>query len=319
MGSGGTAVKIAVVLNPAAGAGKAAQLWPRFKSELRRQLGPFSLMKTAGPQDAARFARQLAEQGFDLVIASGGDGTIGETVDGLLKSGKTAGALPHFAILPCGTGSDFARSLGLSGTARKMVSRIAGGCVREIDAGRVTFVDDHGRPAVRHFINIASLGLSGTTARAVNRAKRSGKASGRALFFWHTVRELIRYKFQEVRISVDGAPPVEARIAVVAAANGRFFGGGMMIAPDAELDDGMLDLVIVRGAAKLTLIKDMRLLYTGSHLNHPAVTVLRGRSITVEPAGDPSLNRALLDIDGESPGSIPATFEALPKAIKIIC
>jgi diacylglycerol kinase (ATP) len=93
----------------------------------------------------------------------------------------------------------------------------------------------------------------------------------------------------------------------------------MMIAPDAELDDGMFDLVIFRGAAKLSLIKDMRLLYNGSHINHPAVTILRGRRITVEPAGDPALNSAQLDIDGESPGAVPATFEVLPKSIRLIC
>jgi diacylglycerol kinase (ATP) len=312
-------MKIGIVLNPVAGAGKAAQLWPQFEAEIRRRLGEFTLMKTGRPEDAALFARQFAEQGCDLVIASGGDGTIGETVDGLLKSGLPANALPRFAILPCGTGSDFARSLGMTGTAREMVSKIAAGNEREIDAGRVTFVDDDGRAAMRHFINIASLGLSGPTARAVNKAKRSGKASGPLLFMWHTIRELVRYKFQDVRITVDNSPPLEARIAVVAAANGRFFGGGMMIAPQAELDDGMLDLVIFRGAAKLTLIKDMRLLYTGSHVNHPAVTILHGRRITIEPAGDPSLNTAQLDIDGESPGAIPAAIEVLPKAIRVIC
>jgi diacylglycerol kinase (ATP) len=311
-------MRIGVVLNPVAGAGKSARLWPQFETELRRQLGEFTLKRTTRPQDAALFAQDFAEQGYDLVIASGGDGTIGETVDGMLRSGRPASALPRFAILPCGTGSDLARSLGVSGTVEEMVAKISGAGAREIDAGRVTFVDDEGRAAMRHFINIASLGLSGPTSRAVNKAKRSGKASGQLLFMWHTIRELIRYRFQDVRVTVDGAAPIEARIAVVAAANGRYFGGGMMIAPDAELDDGMLDLVIFRGAAKLTLIKDMRLLYTGSHVNHPSVTILRGRRITVEPAGDPSLNTAQLDIDGESPGSIPAAFEVLPKAIRVI-
>jgi YegS/Rv2252/BmrU family lipid kinase len=312
-------MKIGIVLNPVAGAGRAAQLWPQFENEIRQKLGDFALMKTERPEDAARLARQLAEQGSDLVIAAGGDGTIGETVDGLLTSGLAPSALPRLAILPCGTGSDFARSLGVTGTPQEMIARIAAGKEREIDAGRVTFVDDEGRAAMRHFINVASLGLSGPTSRAVNKAKRSGKASGQLLFMWHTVRELIRYKFQDVRISVDGAPAIEARIAVAAAANGRFFGGGMMIAPQAELDNGMLDLVIFRGAAKLTLIKDMRLLYTGSHTSHPAVTILRGRKIIIEPAGDPALNAAQLDIDGESPGSIPAAFEVLPKAIRVIC
>jgi diacylglycerol kinase (ATP) len=310
-------MKIGVVLNPAAGAGKAAQLWPQFESEIQRQLGTFSLMKTARPEDAAQFARHLAEQGYDLVIAAGGDGTISETADGLLKSGRKTGALPRLAILPCGTGSDFARSLGLSGPAGELVSKIANGKAREIDAGRVTFVDKDGRAAMRHFINISSLGLSGPTSRAVNKAKRSGKASGKLLFMWHTVRELIRYKFQDVVITVDDAPPLEARIAVVAVANAKYFGGGMKIAPDADPSDGLLDIVIFRGAAKLSLIKDMRLLYSGSHTNLPMVTILRGRRIMVEPAGNLATNIAGLDVDGEAPGSIPATFEVVPNALRI--
>ena len=126
-------MKIGVVLNPAAGAGKAAQLWPALEGEIRRQLGDFALMKTEQPQDAARFAGAFAQERRDLVIACGGDGTIGETVDGLLKSGLAAEALPRFAVLPCGTGSDFARSIGMAGTLREMTARIAAGAVREIE------------------------------------------------------------------------------------------------------------------------------------------------------------------------------------------
>ena len=147
---------------------------------------------------------------------------------------------------------------------------------RRIDAGRISYVDDHGALASRHFINIASLGLSGATDRAVNADKRKGTISAKALFLWRTVVEFIRYRFQDVRITVDDGEPVEARMALVAVANGKFFGGGMMIAPDAELDDGLFDIVILRAAGKLGLILDLRLLYGGRHRDHPAITILRG-------------------------------------------
>jgi len=178
-------------------------------------------------------------------------------------------------------------------------------------------VDDHGALASRHFINIASLGLSGATDRAVNADKRKGRVSAKALFFWRTVAEFIRYRFQEVSISVDDGAPIEAKMALVAVANGRFFGGGMMIAPDAELADGQFDIVILRAAGKLGLIRDIRLLYGGRHRNHPAITILRGRKVVVEPLGDKDKNGALVDIDGESPGRIPATFEMLPGALAL--
>lgn len=186
-----------------------------------------------------------------------------------------------------------------------------------MDAGRISYVGDHGALARRHFINIASLGLSGATDRAVNQDKRKGRVSAKALFFWRTVVEFVRYRFQEVRITVDDGQPVEARMALVAVANGKFFGGGMMIAPDAELDDGLFDIVILRASGKLGLIKDIRLLYGGRHRHHPAITILRGRKVVVEPLGNLPANAALVDIDGESPGRIPATFEMMAGALLV--
>ncbi|TIU16701.1 MAG: diacylglycerol kinase family lipid kinase, partial [Mesorhizobium sp.] len=151
----------------------------------------------------------------------------------------------------------------------------------------------------------------------VNADKRKGKVSAKALFYWRTVWEFLRYRFQDVVITVDDGVPVEARVALVAVANGKFFGGGMMIAPDAELDDGQFDIVILRAAGKLKLIWDIRLLYGGRHRNHSAITILRGKKVVVEPLGDAQKNAALVDVDGESPGRIPATFEILPGALTL--
>ncbi|TIM69773.1 MAG: diacylglycerol kinase family lipid kinase, partial [Mesorhizobium sp.] len=229
------------------------------------------------------------------------------------ESGRTA----ELGLLPCGAGIDFARGLGLSDEVDLTLKRIAEAKARKVDAGRISYVDDHGALASRHFINIASLGLSGATDRAVNADKRKGNVSAKALFYWRTVWEFMRYRFQDVVITVDDGVPVEARVALVAVANGKFFGAGMMIAPDAELDDGQFDIVILRAAGKLKLIWDIRLLYGGRHRNHPAITILRGRKVVVEPLGDVQKNGALVDIDGESPGRIPATFEILPGALTL--
>ncbi|TIU65086.1 MAG: diacylglycerol kinase family lipid kinase, partial [Mesorhizobium sp.] len=262
-------------------------------------------------------ALDLAASGFDLVIAAGGDGTASETADGLLQAFDETGRVCELGLLPCGTGIDFARGLGLPRDIDATLKHIAEAKPRKIDAGRICYIDDHGALASRHFINIASLGLSGATDRAVNADKRKGKVSAKALFFWRTVVEFMRYRFQDVRITVDDGRPVEARMALVAVANGKFFGGGMMIAPDAELGDGAFDIVILRAASKLRLIWDIRLLYGGRHRNHPAITILRGKKVVVEPLGDVEKNGALVDIDGESPGRILATFEILPEALTL--
>jgi len=312
-------LKVGVVLNPVAGGGRLKRRWPDVAASLKTYFGDFDLRETQVGGDAERLAIDLAADGCALVIAAGGDGTASEVADGLLQAVGETGRTSELGLLPCGTGVDFSRGLGLPRGIEAALKRMADGKARRIDAGRVCYIDDRGALASRHFINIASLGLSGATDRAVNADKRKGRVSAKALFFWRTVAEFVRYRFQDVRITIDDGEPVEARMALVAVANGKFFGGGMMIAPDAELADGQFDIVIVRAASKLGLIRDIRLLYGGRHRNHPAITMLRGRKVLVEPLGDVRRNGALIDIDGESPGRIPATFEMLPGALALRC
>ncbi len=303
-------MKVGVVLNPVAGGGRMATRWPTLAAALERGVGPFELARTTGPGDAATLAQAMALRGVELVVAAGGDGTIGAVVDGLLNAGGAA----QLGVLPVGTGGDFARSIEIGATDDAALGALCSGRTRRIDVGRIGFVADDGRPSARYFVNIASLGLSGPTDRAVNAVKQRGRAAGQSVFLYHTLRELWRYRPQLVRVVLDdGAKVIEARIAVVAVANGRYFGGGMMIAPDAALNDGWFDVVIFRAASKLRLIADLRLLYSGAHRTHPLVSIDRARHVEVEPLGDP----ALLDIDGESPGRIPATFALLPDALTV--
>ncbi|MBX3577266.1 MAG: diacylglycerol kinase family lipid kinase [Rhizobiaceae bacterium] len=310
-------MRVGVVVNPVAGGGRMRALWPEIHAMLADRFDGVVVRETRGPGEGADVARDLALDGLPLVVAAGGDGTVSETVDGLLQARRERGSTAELGIMPVGTGSDLARGLGIAGEPKALVARIAESKARAIDAGRVSFVDDNGALAARHFINIASLGVSGPTDRAVNAAKSGGRMSGKMVFLWHTVRELIRYRFQQVRVTVDDGNPLEATIALVAAANGRFFGGGMMIAPDAAIDDGQLEVIVVRGASKLKLVSDLRLVYSGAHRSLASCTFLRGQKVVVEPLGDPIANGALLDIDGESPGRIPATFEILPGAIRV--
>lgn len=310
-------MKVGVVLNPVAGGGRLKRDWPQVAAALRRHFGEVELRETQASGDAERLALDLAADGFGLVVAAGGDGTASEVADGLLQAADEGCGTAELALIPCGTGIDFARGLGLPHDLDALMARIAEAKGRKIDAGRISYVDDHGALASRHFINIASLGLSGATDRAVNADKRKGRVSAKALFYWRTVAEFVRYRFQHVRIAIDDGEPVEARMALVAVANGKFFGGGMMVAPDAALDDGQFEIVILRAANKLGLIRDIRLVYGGQHRNHPAITILRGRKVTVEPMSDD--DAALVDIDGESPGRIPAVFEMRPGALTLRC
>lgn len=310
-------MKVGVVLNPVAGGGRLQRRRDMIEASLARHFGAVELIETKAAGETCGLARGMALEGAGLVIAAGGDGTASEAADGLLQASRESGRHAEFGLLPCGSGADFARGLGIPGDVEAAVARIAASRARPIDAGLVTYVDDKGGLASRHFLNVASLGLSGVTSRAANADRRKGRGSAKALFLWHTVREFLRYRFQDVLVSIDDGEPIEARVALVAAANGKFFGGGMMIAPDAEPDDGNFDVVIVLAAAKPRLIFDVRLLYGGRHRDHRSITILRGRKVTVEPAFQRTPAPALVDIDGESPGHIPATFEILPGALSL--
>jgi YegS/Rv2252/BmrU family lipid kinase len=312
-------VKVGVILNPVAGGGWLRDRWPQLLAELRSHFAEIEVRETQAAGDAERLALDLVISGCGLVIAAGGDGTASEVADGLLLARREGIDNVELALMPCGTGSDFARCLGLPDDVARLPRYIAQAGRRKIDVGRISFVGNHGALSSRHFINIASLGLSGVTVRAVNADRRKGRVSARALFYWRTVGSFLRYRFQTVRVTLDDGEPVEARVALVAVANGRFFGAGMMVAPDAEMDDGWFDVVIVRAAAKAGLIRDLTRLYGGRHRDHPAVTILRARKVLVEPVGSAMVNGALLDIDGESPGRIPATFEVLPRALTLRC
>jgi YegS/Rv2252/BmrU family lipid kinase len=310
---------IGVILNPAAGGGRMHAHWPRLARAIEDRLGAFELTRTTREGEASGLARKLAERGARLVIAVGGDGTAGEVADGLIEAREAGADSPELAILPYGTGADFARNLDLGANAFDAVEKLASGTTRSIDAGRVSYVSDAGEARRRCFLNIASLGLSGPTDRAVNALKRRGGRQSKFVYLYQSLKELLRYRLKDVRIVLDGESAIEAKIAVVAVANGRFFGGGMMIAPDAELDDGLFDVVVFRGTSKLKMIADMNLVYSGAHKRHKLVTIKRARSVVVEPLGGDAHDPVLLDIDGESPGRIPARFDILPAALRLRC
>jgi YegS/Rv2252/BmrU family lipid kinase len=306
-------MKIGVVVNPAAGGGRLAAIWPDIAKAFEHRLKNLSVTFTSKAGNGAALAEQFVQDGAELVIAAGGDGTASQVADGILRSGGTA----QLGVIPVGTGRDFVRNFGMGRDEMAAMEAICSGRTRQIDAGRVTFVGDDGQQTIRHFLNVASLGVSGPTVRAVNTAKHGRQVSAKLTFYFHTLRELFRYREQDVRIEFDDGEVIEVRTALVAVANGRHFGGGMMIAPDAALDDGLFDVLVYRPEGKIRMLLDFNLIYKGDHTKLPRVRIKRARSVEVFPAGGLAANAAILDIDGESPGRIGATFEVLPGALTL--
>ena len=298
-----------MIVNPKSRGGATGRRWPAIEAKLRDALGAIEIERTRGPRDAERIAREGVRAGAEVVIAAGGDGTTSEVVAGILGAGL--GSYTEVALLPLGTGGDLARGLGLAGSLDDAIARIAGGKSRPIDAGRAQFTTRDGRELTTHFINIASLGVSGLVTQLVNDAPKT--FGGRVSFFLGTVRAIARWRAVPVTLRLDGAVVHEGPLHLAAVANGRYFGGGMHVAPEARFDDGVFDLVVFRGdGGKGRLLRKFPLIYSGRHLTLADVTQHRG--VVVEASSNAEL---WLEIDGEPLGRAPARFACLPGALRL--
>jgi len=308
---------IFVAINPEAGGGRGRRQWPSIAACLEDRLGSFDHAFSTSPGDITDLVANAAQAGARLIIAVGGDGTVNEAINGFRDTGGGIRSDVAFSAIPVGTGVDFARGVGLSSDPKTAAQRLAAGKSRSIDLGRVTFVDWDGARQSRLFGNISSLGISGVIVNEISNARQSTRLPGKVLYLLATLRALVRYQFQNVRISIDDLPDVDTQIAAIVIANNRYFGGGMLVAPDASVDDGLFDIVTIAGTSKLSLLNALRLVYSGKHLQHPAVDIQRGKIITVEGVDAPSSNPVLLDVDGEAPGHLAATFEIIPSALTL--
>jgi YegS/Rv2252/BmrU family lipid kinase len=299
-----------VIVNPRSRNGVTGRRWKALEPRLRGALGPFEVEQTRGPRDAERIAREGVRAGVDRVIVAGGDGTANEVASGLLAAGL--GDYAEFGVLPLGTGGDLARSLGIPRDLDDALARLTSGAARRIDAGRISYRDASACEVSAYFVNVASLGISGLVDQLVNRAtKRFG---GTASFLIGTIKALARYRSERVTLRVDGEVVLDAPLLLAAVANGRYFGGGMHIAPESRLDDGLFDIVVVPDLPKRQLLVKLPSLYAGTHLDDAVGRFLRGRVIEAEaPPGN-----VLLDIDGEPLGSLPARIEVMPGALRVL-
>jgi YegS/Rv2252/BmrU family lipid kinase len=309
-------MRLAIVANPVSGGGRVRRHGAAVRDALAARNPDTVYVETTGPGHAARLAGDFARDGYDLVLAYGGDGTASETVDGLMKAATQSGTrLPEFGIIPAGTGMDFRRNFKIPTDPVEAALAALDAATRAIDIGHVTFHHEDGSESVRHFLNVASLGISGVIVTAVNEAKARGSRSGDLVYLLHSLREIMRFRPSRVRFSADGGPDEAEEVAVLAIANGGWFGGGMHLAPDAHPADGLLDLVIMRAASRPALLSHLAKVYGGRHRTSPDITFRRVTSLRVEPTQCPGDLPAASEMDGESTPNLPATYRVLPGAL----
>jgi YegS/Rv2252/BmrU family lipid kinase len=299
--------KTVFLVNPASANGSTGRRWPEIaRQAAARGLTGDTLLSEA-PGHLAELAAQAAADGAQLLVVVGGDGTVHEAVNGLLTAGRAADV--ELAVLPRGTGKDFVRSLRIPRKVGAAIDVARDGRPREIDAGRATYTAWDGSAAETYFANFAGAGISGAIAR---RANTSSKAlGGRASFFWATTAVFLGWKSAAVRADVDGERRAGQMFEVLAM-NGDYAAGGMWVTPDAEPDDARLDVLLIGDVTKADFLRTFPKIYRGKHLSHPKIDLLHGSAVSVD--ADIPLPIVL---DGEQPGTTPARFEIVPRALRV--
>lgn len=310
-----------VIVNPASASGGTRGAWPRMASDLRSHFGAFAVAFTERSGDGRRLAAEAAGKGTKLIVACGGDGTISEVANGILEASRDA----ELGILPSGTGGDFCRTLKIPSNTASAARILRDGRSRQIDAGRVGFVNDHGGHETRFFINVASFGLS-PEVLARNSAGNSGKWTsalgsnrlrGKLSYAVSTVSATLSASPKDVYLQFDDGPERRLQITEVCVANARYFGGAMKIAPDAKLDDGLFDVVTIGDLGSLQILASASRLYFGTHLRMDQVAHTLARRVLARAVDKNA--RMPVELDGELVGTLPATFQVVPRALRVRC
>jgi len=293
------------LVNPASANGSTGRRWP----ELARRAAAAGLegatLFSERPGHLAELAREAALDGAELLVLVGGDGSVNEVANGLAGLGRQ----PEVAVVPRGTGWDFSRTFGIPRKIDDAVQVALEGDVRTIDLGRASYRAWDGSDATASFANVASAGMSGAIAKRANETTKA--LGGKASYLWATFAVFSGWEATEIEVAVDGERRAGPMFDVVIA-NGRFFGGGLEICPEAEPDDGLFDVLTIGDVTKRDLVQTMPKMYRGTHLPHPKAELLRGSSVTVT-----SETPLPIELDGEQPGTTPVTFEVTAGALRL--
>ncbi len=298
-------MKTLVVVNPAASAGRSIKDYKNtIEKLLHKYLGDFSVKYTSGVGDAARFA--VKGEIYERVICVGGDGTLNEITNGLHNASLD---IP-IGLVSVGTGNDFKKTLGLVGSYEYMIQRIASGEPKEFDLLEATYKGLDGKMITRLAINIIGVGFDAAVSQRINNARF--KVRGKMSYVLSFLPEFITTGTYPVHFSANGNF-TQKTYYLVAFGNGKYFGGGMKVCPDAVPDDGFIDAVGIGGMPKLKLLYHFSKIYKGTHISLNEVDHARGKEFDVKGEKETPI-----EMDGEVVGTLPLNVKIKEKAVKIL-
>jgi YegS/Rv2252/BmrU family lipid kinase len=296
-----------VIVNPAAGANSTRRKWPELHRLLKHIGLIFDHEYTEGAGHAIELARDAAGDGYEYLVAVGGDGTVNEVANGIMHSGGAERV--SLGVVSTGTGSDFVRSLGLPLHYAEACSYLTSPQRNRIDVGVVEF-HNNGNTNSRFFVNVAGIGFDAAATAATEKIPK--RLGGTIPYMAGVLRTLITYRNKPVVLRI-GDKTEKTRVVSVIVGNGNYLGGGMNVTPFASPTDSLLDVCIIGDINKFNLIKSLPMLYNGTIAEHPKVRMDRAEKITVEAEGS-----ILVHADGDVLGEGPASFSIVPAALSIV-
>ncbi len=303
-------MKTFFVVNPKSANGATGKRWAELAAGIARTLSDFGVEFTKGPLDAVHVTRQAIKNGYECIVAVGGDGTINEVTNGFFEDGKVINSNAALGVLPRGTGGDFRKTFDWDLDSDAAIRRLKTPDTRPFDVGRLDFLGHDGKQQSRYFANICSFGVSGLVDLEVNNTSKA--LGGTVSFMWGSLKAMRKYKDQRVRLTLDDKPLEEVMVTTLSVANGKFFGGGMKVAPDADVSDGLFDVVLWSGYGLSDFVLKSNGIYSGAHVKWKGTRIQRAKKIVAE-----SDDKVLIDCDGEQPGTLPCTMTILPGAIRL--
>ncbi len=305
-------LKTQVIVNPESNRGRTRKKWAQIKEALKSFLKEFKYEFTEKPSQAIDISRTAIREGSELIVGVGGDGTMNEISNGFFDGRALINPRTVLGIVPSGTGCDFSKSLNIPPGLRSSLQIITQAPSPVIDIGRATFKTHTGEVTERYFLNVADFGFGGEVVDRMNRNRTARRASS---YLKSTISTFFHYKNKKIQLKIDDQEIPRDEYLIGAISNGRIFGKGMKIAPEARLDDGLFDIILIKGMKVLEFLRNVWKIYAGIHLSHPKISFVRGRKIEAIPE-DPDDN-ILIEIDGEQVGKLPAVFEIVPRSLLI--
>jgi YegS/Rv2252/BmrU family lipid kinase len=258
---------------------------------------------------AFEIAASCLKKGFTHIAVLGGDGTLNEVFNALMNSGKRADELPILCIHPCGTGNDFARNFNLNGNVEIFLKKLDAGSIQYSDGGHVRYMNPLGETEERYFINVMDVGLGGLIAQRVNQYRRGKFAF---LAYQRSILKTLPFYFKR-NTTVRAATTLYSGPAMsIVVANGKWFGNGLGIAPEAQVQDGQLECVILARVSIWDYLMNLPSILRCKPVYHPEVSYYKIKELTIEGANNP------IELDGECVGTSPAQIQVIPCAVRLL-